>query len=116
MLEKSSNAVEVGKVCIRLQDPVRKGQEERIQIQSALPRLQERLCLHPSNDVVETQGDVQEKSGRRQIVIVACELHETECTMNHGQHKLGFSSQRALNSQAFFGPLRKMGDIEPLEG
>lgn len=46
-------AIEVGEVRIYLQDPVGLDEDDAANVEEAAPASQERLALHPRNDIME---------------------------------------------------------------
>lgn len=57
--------VEVGEVCINLQDPIRLDQNDGADVNETTLPLEEWFIFHPGDDIVQGPGDNQGRSGRR---------------------------------------------------
>ena len=94
-------AVEVGKVRINLQDPVRLDEKDATDVDEVASAPQEWLALHPRNDVMERPGCDERDDGRREKPAPCWRVEEHEEAIRKSKHKLGGNNDQSADARVW---------------
>jgi hypothetical protein len=82
------NIVEVREICVNFKNPIRLDYNNSDNIDDVSLPAHERLRFHPSNDIVEAPGHVEEDCSHREIPAVDGCMVEDECAVENAENQL----------------------------
>lgn len=82
------DVIEVGKVGIHLDDPVRYTQYHRSNVDQGYFSGEERLVFYPRDDIMHDPGNVEEDSCNAEIPSIGFPVCEYECSVWHAKDEL----------------------------